>query len=268
MATVANDTVVVETLAEMRALARQPTVWVALFSAGCVVGLTGPFGTFDALPALVRIAYWLVCVTVTFWIGYVVSYVTTTLAEDLGLSARLSLCVGALAASLPVPARLALVRLIVFDTPFWADAVRLLPYVVAICLAAAILTEAFASVSREVAPVVDASVSGEPAWLVELPQHLGRDLVLLQAQEHYLKVETALGHTLIRAKLNDAAEELGAYGFRLHRSWWVARKAVHSYRYSNGSPVVVLQDGRTLPGGRTYRRSVKDALQEGVAATV
>lgn len=259
MGKVANDTVVAETIAEARLLARRGRFWAGLLGAGFVIGLTGPFGTYDALPTLVRTAYWLFIVTTTFWLGYLVSFAVATTAEGYGIGAPTSLGIGAAIASLPVTAWLAGFHMAIFATPFLTDALELLPYVAVICFAVSALSEAVAI--REVGEAPSRTPTPEPAWLDQLPDHLGRDLILLHAEDHYVRAETELGQTLIRTTLQDAANDLGEYGVRLHRSWWVARRAVQAYRYRSGAPVVVLQCGRELPVGRTYRRSVKEALR-------
>lgn len=146
-----------------------------------------------------------------------------------------------------------------FETPFWTEAMELLPYVIAVCFCVAAVSEALSK--GETGPVPRAQLMSKPVWLDQLPGHLGRDLILLQSQDHYVHAETELGQTLIRTTLNEAASELGDYGIRLHRSWWVARHAIKAYRYRGGAPVVVLQNGRELPIGRTYRRSVREALR-------
>lgn len=259
MGKVANNMVLVETMTEARILAGRGQFWAGLLGTGFVIGLTGPFGTYDTLPTLARTAYWMFAVVTTFWIGYLVSFAATTGAEGYGIDAPVTLGIGAAVASLPVTVWLAGFHRAVFATPFWTDALELLPYVAVICFAVAAVSEAVAA--RDAGPVSHADPKPEPTWLDQLPGHLGRDLILLHAQDHYVSAETELGQTLIRTTLHDAAHDLGEYGVRLHRSWWVARRAIQAYRYRDGAPVVVLKDGRELPIGRTYRRSVKEAVR-------
>lgn len=248
-----------ETIAEIRAVAGQGRLWMGLLGAGIVIGLTGPFGTYDTLPTVVRTGYWLVVVSATFWLGYPVSFAVASWAEDRGFKAPLSVGFGGLAASVPVTALLAGLHAMVFAASFWADALRLFPYVAVIAVAVAFLSEAL--VSRGEVPVTSAPLKSDPAWLDQLPAHLGRDLILLQAQDHYVNAKTELGETLIRTRLQDAARDLGDHGIRIHRSWWVARGAVQAYQYRKGAPVIVLRNGTELPVGRTYRRSVREALR-------
>lgn len=259
MGKVVNGTVVTETLAEARVIAGQRRLWLVLLGAGLVIGLAGPFGTYDSLPALPRIGYWLVVVATTFWLGYLVSFATSSWMEDRGFGSPISIGVGAVAASVPLTLFLAGLHWIIFAAPFWAETLRLFPYVAAIAIAVAAFSEALQA--REAGPPAPAASPPEPAWLDRLPAHLGRGLISLQAEDHYVRARTELGEALIRTRLQDAANDLGEFGIRVHRSWWVARNAIHAYRYRNGLPVIVLHDGRALPVGRTYRRSVREALR-------
>ena len=259
MAKVANDTVLGETLAEAWSVARRSRFWLGLVGAGVVVGLVGPFGTYEAIPVLARIGYWIVVVATTFWIGFPASFAATSWLESHGTGARWSIGLGAVAASVPVTAWLAGLHVVVFGASFWADAFRLLPYVVVIAVAVVALSEALAA--REAGPVEPRALSPDPAWLDQLPAHLGRDLILLQAQDHYVCAATALGETLIRTTIQEAADALGDHGLRVHRSWWVARQAVEGFAYRKGAPFVLLRGGTEVPVGRTYRRAVRQALR-------
>lgn len=259
MGKIASDTIWAGTMSEARHLAGQRRFWAGLLGAGFVIGLTGPFGTYDTMSTIVRLSYWLVVTAATFWLGYLVSFAVVTGAENHDIRAPLSLGIGAVSASVPVTGCLAGLHMIVFGTPFWADALILLPYVAVISIALAAVSEALGA--HDVEPIARPTPNPDPAWLDQLPNHLGKDLILLNAQDHYVKAETELGQTLIRTTLQEAAHDLGDHGVRLHRSWWVARNAVKAYRYRNGSPVVVLRNDRELPVGRTYRRSVKEALR-------
>ena len=51
--------------------------------------------------------------------------------------------------------------------------------------------------------------------------------IALQGEDHYVRIHTALGSELVLMRLGDAIQELdGLEGERVHRSWWVARRAV------------------------------------------
>lgn len=239
-------------------MARQPRLWVGLFGIGLVVGLIGPFGTYDTMPTPARIGYWLAVVVTTYWIGYLTSFAAASWLEGRGIAPRWSIGLGAAASSLPVTAWLAGLHALIFAAPFWADAIRLFPYVAVITLVASALFEAFETGQSRPGPR-DAERQ-DPAWLEQLPARLGRDLMLLQAQDHYVLAKTPLGEALIRTTIQEAAGALGGHGLRVHRSWWVSHKAIRTYAYKKGAPVLVLQDGTEVPVGRTYRRAVREAL--------
>lgn len=78
---------------------------------------------------------------------------------------------------------------------------------------------------------------GEAAFLRRLPRRLGRDLVCLVMEDHYVRAHTPLGSELLLLTLSKAVAELdGLEGMQVHRSWWVARSAVRR----------VVEDGRKL----------------------
>lgn len=255
---VANDTILTPTLTEARAIAGHRRFWIGLLGAVFIVGLAGPFGTYGQMSVPLRLGYWGVVIITTFWLGFLVSFATATLLDGVSAWPTLNTGLGAVLASLPVTAWLAGWHGLVIDTSFWPEFMRLWPYVAAISVVIALVSDKL-SAPDPLEGAVTASAP-EPAWLDRLPARLGRDLLLLQAQDHYLRAETALGEGLIRETLDDAARDLGEFGLRIHRSWWVARAAVVAYRHNGGAPVVVLQDGRQLSVGRTYRRDVRQRL--------
>jgi DNA-binding LytR/AlgR family response regulator len=99
----------------------------------------------------------------------------------------------------------------------------------------------------------------EPArFMAHIPAHLGRDLLAVEAVNHYLRVHTRDGATLIHMRMSDAIEELqGADGLQVHRSWWVARPAVAGQRRSGARLSLVLANGIVVPVSRTFLMAVR-----------
>ncbi|MEM8577849.1 MAG: LytTR family DNA-binding domain-containing protein [Pseudomonadota bacterium] len=242
--------------ADLRTAVRQPGLWGALAIAAGVLGLVGPFGTFDKIALLGRMAYWAAVVPATFWLGFVVFLSVATWGEARALPRWVVLALGSVLTSLPVAALLAGLHAVWFGAPLWADALRLLPYVLVITPAVVLLVDA---TQDEVVP--PPTPLPDPSWLDRLPLHLGRDLILLRSEDHYLHVETAHGHAMIRGRLQEASEALEGHGMRIHRSMWVAHRALDRLRRQNGLPVLVLKDGRALHMGRTYVKAVRAALE-------
>lgn len=260
MNSVVNNTVFRETAREASAIVHRPPFWGALAGAAFIIGLAGPFGTYDTMPAPARLAYWAVVVLTTFWIGFIASFVTATAIETLGGNPPWSVAGGAVTAGLPVSLWLAVLHAIFLNDPFVAEFVGLLPYVTVVSLGVSFVYEALQAPSRTPIARPAAEPAEEPDWLDRLPPALGRNLVLLQAQDHYLRAETSHGETLLRGTLGEAEEALGDVGIRVHRSWWVARSAIQTYRYRKGAPVLVLKTGQSVPVGRHYRRRVMAIL--------
>jgi hypothetical protein len=101
-----------------------------------------------------------------------------------------------------------------------------------------------------------------PANFMErLPAHL-RDSQLwaLKAEDHYLLVLTSKGEALLRLRLGDALRELTSIdGAQTHRSWWLARNAVHQVRKAEGKVALTLPNGREVPVSRAFAKSLREA---------
>jgi DNA-binding LytR/AlgR family response regulator len=100
-----------------------------------------------------------------------------------------------------------------------------------------------------------------PAFLDRLPRDLGRDVLALQAQDHYLRVTTRAGSSLILYRFSDALREMEAVdGLRAHRSHWVARATVRRLVARNGRHFLLLDNGERIPVSRTYLEQVRQQL--------
>ena len=70
-----------------------------------------------------------------------------------------------------------------------------------------------------------------------LSPRLGRTVLCLQVEDHYVRVHTSQGSTLVLMSLSQAIAGLkDIEGVQTHRSWWVARAAITG----------VVEDGRNL----------------------
>ena len=90
---------------------------------------------------------------------------------------------------------------------------------------------------------------------------LGRDLLCLKMEDHYLRVKTKIGSELIHLRLSDAIEELHELpGFQPHRSWWVHKDAISSVQKTRQRYELILIDGSTIP---IARRRIAELKQQG-----
>jgi len=106
--------------------------------------------------------------------------------------------------------------------------------------------------------------AGDPATpvspiLQRAKRDLGSQILVLQAQDHFVQVTTPVGSELVLYRFNDAIREMGRdAGLQVHRSYWVARSAVRALSFSEGQYMLELSNGTRVPVSRARREAVKD----------
>jgi hypothetical protein len=111
-------------------------------------------------------------------------------------------------------------------------------------------------------PGAPAGAARPPAagFLGRLPPHLGRDLIALQMEDHYVRAHTSRGSALVLIPLRQALEELGDVpGLRVHRSWWVAKRAVSGAVQDGRNLRLTLSNGLEAPVSRANVALARDA---------
>lgn len=100
-----------------------------------------------------------------------------------------------------------------------------------------------------------------PAFTDRLPAKFrAAEIHAVSAEDHYLRIHTSAGETMILMRLADAIRELAALeGMQTHRSWWVAKQGLAGVATGDGRMVLKLKSGAEAPVSRTYARAVKDA---------
>jgi hypothetical protein len=96
--------------------------------------------------------------------------------------------------------------------------------------------------------------------LDRLPPAIGRDLVSVSADLHYLQVITTLGRATVLGSLNHVETDLADQGMRLHRAHWVALAHVKRLQKSEHGWRCELRDGRRLPVSRRRVAEVRARL--------
>ena len=85
-------------------------------------------------------------------------------------------------------------------------------------------------------------------------------LIAIEAEDHYVRVHTDTGSELVTMRFSDALGELErAYGYRLHRSWWVAGDAIEAVRWTRSGGEARLAGGIVAPVSRNYAAELKSA---------
>lgn len=103
--------------------------------------------------------------------------------------------------------------------------------------------------------------AGSPAFAERLPIKFRSGTVYaVSAEDHYLRVHTSLGETMVLMRLADAVRELASLeGLQTHRSWWVAKQGLADASRDDGKVTLKLKSGAEAPVSRTYQKAVKDA---------
>jgi len=224
------------------------------------MGVTGGFGTFAAAPLGPRIAGWLVML----WIGAllyapVVGWAVAR-GEKRGLPIWLTLPVAIAAASLPMTGVSHLATQWVMGTRPLENWWLLYGEILIVALP---LIPIYVAISRRrgtTAPreTPETPAAPEPAFLDRLPPRLGRDLLCLQMEDHYVRLHTTLGSDMILMRMRDAVDELkGLPGLQVHRSWWVARSAVTGHTLDGRRLALRLSNGMTVPVARAVAPRVR-----------
>lgn len=84
------------------------------------------------------------------------------------------------------------------------------------------------------------------------------EILAIASEDHYLRVYTTMGDSLILMRLYDAIEALdGIEGSQVHRSWWVAKSAITDTVRKDGRPQFKLQNGLLVPISRTFIKALR-----------
>jgi hypothetical protein len=236
---------------------------------GAVLGLIGPFGTFDMLPPGRRLAYWLAVVSANWLLADALIRQVHGLAAGHwplpGLTVPLA---GAALASVPATGVVTLANGL--SGIGWPGNIAVL-FAQVLLLLAAIALPVYAweaTKARAIAPSDPGAPSdpAEPAecgglrlFTARLPRPLEGRLVCLEMQDHYLVVHHSAGSEMVLCRMEDAARELSDVGRRVHRSWWVAADAVEAVERDGQRVLLRLTTGRRVPVGRSFRPDLKAA---------
>lgn len=86
------------------------------------------------------------------------------------------------------------------------------------------------------------------------------EIFAASAEDHYLRIHTSGGSTLILMRLSDAIGELrGIEGAQVHRSWWIARAAIVSSKRSGRNVSLVLKGDLLVPVSRPNVRALQES---------
>lgn len=246
------------TLREMRGHFSDRRTWLGLAIATIVIGLSGPFGTFEALSPAPRLIYWAAVVVVTYAAGYLAGTVIGEISPI--RNPWLRAVVHGAAVGLPVWLSVVLIQVLTFG-PRGADGVATATlWLYCTLISMTIFAAEAVLLAARPAGTAEASKAAPPAppLLDRLPRALRGELHYLSMQDHYVEVATERGRELVLLRLADAIRETeGVDGVQIHRSHWVARKAVRRALRSDGRVLLEMPDGVKLPVSRGFLAEVR-----------
>ena len=242
---------------------------LGLAAAVAVLAWLGPFDTWGRLSLPDRVAFWTLATSVNWLFGLVLGSAAGLAFERRGGLAWAAAVVGGSAvAAVPGTAVVWLLVAAYMDHRMTgvAEIASLYSQVIVIHLVLnALVTWLIYGKSRRVGARGEATSphptgeSPSAPFLERLPARLGRNLLHLHMQDHYVEVHTDEGGDLLLLRFRDALREVeGIDGAQVHRSHWVARAAVAGVERRNGRIALRLVNGSRVPVSRSFAPALRD----------
>lgn len=112
-------------------------------------------------------------------------------------------------------------------------------------------------------PAVVDSVPQLPDFLHQLGAGIGPEEVLaIEACDHYIRVHTGTRAPILHYRFGDAVAQMSRQpGTQVHRSYWVAARAMQAVEKHRYGYQLVLANGARMPVSRTHLKDVKQLLE-------
>ena len=242
---------------------------LGLAAAVAVLAWLGPFDTWGRLSLPDRVAFWTLATSVNWLFGLVLGSAAGLAFERRGGLAWAAAVVGGSAvAAVPGTAVVWLLVAAYMDHRMTgvAEIASLYSQVIVIHLVLnALVTWLIYGKSRRVGARGEAASphptgeSPSAPFLERLPARLGRNLLHLHMQDHYVEVHTDEGSDLLLLRFRDALREVeGIDGAQVHRSHWVARSAVAGVVRRDGRVTLRLVNGNEVPVSRSFAPRLRE----------
>jgi len=245
-----------------RAYQKRAILLSSMLAAIGLCALVGPFGTYAVLPFSQRLLYWAAVAVFSVTFASFAGRAVHAPFGGAGWPYWIGLCVQAGVTSLMIAAFVDAVNLGIWgasptDFPTYGSYVRIIWPTVFLITSMITLVRRWNTTSDETGPRAPRAKPPDPPFLSRIPANLGDRLLWLKMQDHYIQVVTEKGEHLMFLRFSDAMEELSGYdGMQIHRSYWVARRAVRGVRRQGRRMFLRLPDGSDLPVSRRYAAAV------------
>lgn len=219
-----------------------------------LVGAAGPFGTYESMSFIHRLAYWFIVI--------VSSIVASKFVRRAAYAMQVSrlfqdVVIVALMAMVYSPALFLMSKAMApQDDPMFPSYWRLTLFVVLVSSVVAVVRR-YADAKR--LQRAEDSVP-MPRLMRRLPGSFNGHIIRMNVNDHLVNVVTSAGEYSIRVRFGDAIEEMDPIdGFCTHRSHWVAKQAVSGWEKDKGKTYLRLVNGDRVPVSRTYRTELEEA---------
>ncbi|MFY0596384.1 MAG: LytTR family transcriptional regulator [Cognatishimia sp.] len=241
---------------------------IAIASVGSV--LAGPFGTFETMSFWTRCAYWPLVTTSSVLLGYL-AFALTRMVFGYQETLNSRVLTGSLGTIFVTTDVFLLSRFFNPERVNTVPYIQLMGWVGFVFFAVIVSRFIFTNAVQEKmdasalhAIQIDLSgsdtpvVSSSPRLMARLPDRFDGDVLRLSANDHFVHVLTPSGEHSIRMRLRDAISEMdGVAGTLVHRSHWVAQKAMLRVIKEQGKVFLLLTNGDRVPVSRNYRAEVE-----------
>lgn len=243
--------------------------WMCLTSIVCILVIIAPFGSAETFSWLQRLFYWAPIALTTYLIGFFINITLSIYLERKTKNKSVARITSFIVAGIAIAIWVYLIntQIIGVKEASWPD--FLFFTLLCIILSVGISASMFMLFDT----LLEAKEMGEhhaeiraienSSFYKRLPQNIGRDIISLQAQDHYIEVTTPKGKELILLRLKDAIAELdGIQGQQIHRSWWVCKKHIVDNKREKGRLVIVLSNGNEVKVSRTFLLQTEHFLDQ------
>lgn len=229
-----------------------------LSAVGLVMAQLGPYRTIDA-PPLLRTAYWLLAV---FGSGLAGILAERAIAKRVrGFWLRIA--IASVVITPPVTLYIYALNAVMLDLPrrWWLLPQLAWQVLVVMLLLMTLRGLLWRRVVETRTIVMPPLPEAERDFRLRLSaKRRTAQLIAVEAEDHYVRVHTDAGSELIAMRFSDALEELAqAYGYRVHRSWWVPAEAIEGVRWTRAGGEVRLAGGLVAPVSRSCAATLKSA---------
>lgn len=260
MSEFANDTTLQLTLRQMQAQFVEAKFYGYIGVAVLILTLSGPFGTLEHYNFLERFAYWAILTPVTYVLASGVATFVTVLLKRKSVNDWLSYILGGSAAGVIVGIFVWLFGIFLQQSfgQSLTGLLKVMTYTIPITIGITMLFK----LSEKKTQAQSSEKTAGIRFFHRIPKELGRDLISLNSQDHYIKVTTSFGSDLILMRLSDAVVELKEHdGIQPHRSWWVSKNHVASIKTITGKKMLELKNGDLIPISRANLKDVTEYLK-------